>query len=248
MKIIIPSRYDSTRLPGKPLADIAGKPMIVHVLEQARKVAGADNVWVACDDDRIESAVIQAGGQAVKTSPSHQSGTDRIAEAAAKIGLEDDEIIINIQGDEPLIPLELVQKTYDLFSENPLAQMTTIVVPIASPKDVANPNVVKAVLDDQNRALYFSRAPIPFDRDTEVSEQGESPYLRHVGIYGYRHSSLKVLTKAPVNSLEALEKLEQLRALGLGMTIQVGIYADPIPHGVDTPEDLKTVQALMEAV
>lgn len=241
MKIIIPSRYASTRLPGKPLADIAGKPMIQHVYDRGVAVGGADNVIVACDDQRIFDAIIQVGGQAVLTSPSHQSGTDRIAEAASLMNLDDDDIIINIQGDEPLIPVDLVQATAALLTEHPSAHMSTMVVAMKNDIEAQNPNAVKAVMDDYGRALYFSRAAIPFDRDQSSSV----PYYHHVGIYGYRYGALKQMTSAPVSSLERMEQLEQLRALGLGLTIQVGIYSGDIPHGVDTPEDLQAARAAL---
>lgn len=235
MKIIIPARYQSTRLPGKPVKNIDGVPMIVRVLKQAAKVAAADQVIVACDDERIFDAVEQAGGTAVMTCQDHQSGTDRIADALSGLSLPDDEIILNVQGDEPFIPVDLIQMTADALRNNQDAHISTCVTPIVDKGDIINPNVVKAVMDDQGRALYFSRAPIPFDRDG----LGTGHYFRHIGIYGYRYHALKTMTTAPVHPLEALEKLEQLRALGLGMTIQVGVYQDPVPHGVDTEADLQ---------
>lgn len=256
MKIIIPSRYASSRLPGKPLADIAGEAMIVHVWRRACAVAGPDNVMVACDDQRIQDAVTLAGGQAVITAASHESGTDRIAEAARTMQLSDDDIVINVQGDEPLIPPECIQLVYDQLQSTSGAHMSTVVVPITDKAAIMDPNRVKCVMDDSGhhsghdsghnsgRALYFSRAPIPFDRDSDFDSLSGSPHSHygHVGLYGYRYWALKKITEAPVHPLEALEKLEQLRALAMGLHIQVGIFKGTIPRGVDTPEDLEAVR------
>lgn len=241
--VIIPSRYASTRLPGKPLADLAGQPMIVRVMQRAQQADGVDQVLVACDDVRIQEAVTAGGGQAVLTDGAHQSGTDRIAQAAASMTLNDDDIIVNIQGDEPLIPADLVTMVADLLKNNPEADLSTVVVPLDDAEAVANPNVVKAVVAANGRALYFSRAAVPFDRDGTAA----APRYRHIGIYGYRYRALKQMTAAAPSGLEQMEMLEQLRALEMGMIIQVGIYHGDIPHGVDTPQDLAAVRAHLGA-
>jgi 3-deoxy-manno-octulosonate cytidylyltransferase (CMP-KDO synthetase) len=247
MKIVIPSRYASTRLPGKPLADIAGKPMIVRVWEQAVKAFDADNdVFVAADDERIIRAVEAVGANAVLTRSDHTSGTDRIAEVAGKMAWGDEEIIINVQGDEPLIPPNLIKAVGECLANNPEAHMATAACPITEHAEVNNPNAVKVVMDDAGKALYFSRAPIPYDRDSKVNlTQEKTPYFRHIGIYAYRVNALKKLAALPPAEIEMLESLEQLRALHDGMTIMVKRLSDAPPAGVDTPEDLALVNKVL---
>jgi 3-deoxy-manno-octulosonate cytidylyltransferase (CMP-KDO synthetase) len=236
---LIPARLASTRLPDKPLADIGGRPMVVHVADRAR-AAGASRVAVATDSERIADAVRAAGHEAVITSSDHPSGTDRLAEAAQRLGLAPDTIVVNVQGDEPLIPPALVRAVATRLASMPDAAIATAAHPIDDPSDFASPNVVKVVLDRAGRALLFSRAPIPHDRD------GGNPVppgaLRHVGIYAYRAAFLLAypsLARAPI---ETLESLEQLRALWHGYPIVVDVVASPPPGGVDTAADLERVR------
>jgi 3-deoxy-manno-octulosonate cytidylyltransferase (CMP-KDO synthetase) len=269
MKIVIPSRFASTRLPGKPLADIGGKPMIVRVWEQAvqavqiiqtiqdtqtvqatqatKAFGSKDDVFVAADDARIMAAVEAVGANAVMTRSDHVSGTDRIAEVAEKMGWADDEIIINVQGDEPLIPPALICDVGNCLEQNPAAHMATAACPMTSMTEVANPNAVKVVMDKAGKALYFSRAAIPYDRDGKGMDldrglENDSPYLRHIGIYAYRVAALKRLAGLPPAPIEQLESLEQLRALYDGMTIMVTRLDTAPPAGVDTAEDLENVR------
>ncbi len=236
--VIIPARLGSTRLPQKALADIGGKPMIVRVMEQALR-SGASRVVVATDSDEIEAAVSAAGGQACMTSSEHPSGTDRINEAAAAIGLPADAVVVNVQGDEPLIPPAVIDQIATLLDTSG-ARMASLFEVIDDEGDDANPNIVKVVTNDSDEALYFSRARIPFDRD------GDSPAdvcKRHLGIYAYRVSLLNDFVGWPESPLEKLEKLEQLRAMHHGVTIQMAEAASTIPPGVDTAEDLERVRA-----
>ncbi|UTW56233.1 3-deoxy-manno-octulosonate cytidylyltransferase [Kordiimonas sp. SCSIO 12610] len=245
MKIVIPSRYASTRLPGKPLADIAGKPMIVRVWEQAVKAfERPDDVYVAADDTRIMDAVKAMGGNAVMTRADHVSGTDRIAEVADAMQWTDDEIIINVQGDEPLIPPTLIKQVGECLDRHPSAHMATAACPIADMAEVNNPNAVKAVMDKSGKALYFSRAPIPYDRDGTAKLGNNTPYFRHIGIYAYRVKALRTLAGLPPAPMETLESLEQLRALHNSMTIMIECLSKAPPAGVDTPEDLEAVRAI----
>jgi 3-deoxy-manno-octulosonate cytidylyltransferase (CMP-KDO synthetase) len=232
--IVIPARYGSTRFPGKPLARQTGKFLIEHVVEQARLARGADAVVVATDDARITAAVAGFGGRAVITSDIHQSGTDRVAEVVRRREFAGAEIIVNVQGDEP----EIEPSTIDGLIEsvqNKDVEMATVSAPFERLADVSSPNIVKVVTDRSGRALYFSRATIPFDRDGKVG--GACPrYRKHLGIYAYRREALLELADTPVCEIERAEKLEQLRALYLGMRIFVHEAARS-PHGIDTPED-----------
>ena len=242
--VVIPARYASSRFPGKPLADIGGKPMVVHVAERAAK-SGAIQVIVATDDARIATAVDDHGYQVVMTRDDHESGTDRIAEVAAKLRLGAKDIVVNVQGDEPLMDPALVIAVADLLAQSTAASMSTAAHPIEDPAEFLNPNVVKVVLDADHRALYFSRAPIPWWRDGLGQEPGAMPNpkpLRHIGIYGYRVGFLRkfpTLSQAP---LERIEALEQLRALWHGHSIAVHITPHPPGPGVDTPADLARVR------
>jgi 3-deoxy-manno-octulosonate cytidylyltransferase (CMP-KDO synthetase) len=230
--IIIPARYASQRLPGKPLLRETGKYLVQHVYERARQSA-ADLVFVATDDRRIADAVASFGGACVLTRD-HPSGTDRVAEAARQL---DADVIINLQGDEPLIEPGVLDLLPDLLRRNPQAEMATLATPIPSAEQWHNPNCVKVVLDAVNNALYFSRSPIPFVRQGQPDFAARpSPFLQHIGLYAYRRSFLQSLAILPPEPLEKLEKLEQLRVLSLGRKIHVGV----VPHasiGVDTPED-----------
>jgi 3-deoxy-manno-octulosonate cytidylyltransferase (CMP-KDO synthetase) len=237
MKIIgiIPARYSATRLPGKPLADICGKPLIQYVYEQAKKSGLLEDVIVATDDERILEAVEEFGGKAVMTSPSHPSGTDRCAEVARQI---DCDFVINIQGDEPLIPPEVIDKVAEALMESDEEIPMTSAATIANEEERENSNVVKVVTDQKGIALYFSRSPIPFYRNQVA------PTLRHIGIYGYRKDFLLKFVSLPQTPLEKTESLEQLRALEHGFKIRI-VLVDYSPVGVDTPEDLERVRKLL---
>jgi len=239
--IVIPARYGSSRFPGKPLARQTGKYLIEHVVEQASKAKLASRVIVATDDSRIEEAVRAFGGTAVMTSSSHQSGTDRIAEVIRKPEFSAIEVVVNVQGDEPEIEPGLIDGLIEVTSR-PGVSMATVSAPFGPPpdhyaQDIANPNIVKLVTDRDHFALYFSRSVIPFDRDKIGEGGGNSQiYRKHLGIYAYKREALLTLAAAPVCELERLEKLEQLRALYLGMKIFV-VPTTKAPHGIDTPED-----------
>ncbi len=232
--VIVPARYASTRFPGKPLADIAGKPMVVRVCERAAR-SGAASVHVATDDDRIGDAVKQHGFAVIATRTDHPSGTDRIAEAARRLKLDDAAIVVNVQGDEPLIDPALVAAVGARLAERAAASMASACHPIADEAEMANANVVKVVLDAEGYALYFSRSRIPYPRNP-----GGTTY-RHAGLYAYRAGFLREYAGLPPSPLEKTESLEQLRALWHGNRIAMVTSETAIPPGVDTPEDLKAV-------
>ncbi|HEY1773451.1 MAG TPA: 3-deoxy-manno-octulosonate cytidylyltransferase [Gammaproteobacteria bacterium] len=240
--VVIPARFASQRLPGKPLADLNGKPLILHACDCAKR-SGAARVIVATDDARIQQACQQAGVEAQMTAVSHASGTDRIAEVAERLDLDDGELVVNLQGDEPMMPASDITQVAGLLVTG--SDMSTLCTPIHDHGEFVNPNVVKVVADGQGRALYFSRAPIPWNRDDTVANPHEA--LRHIGIYGYRVGALKRLSVTPPCELEQIEKLEQLRALWLGMSIAVGVAREVPGPSVDTPEDLKRVAALLRS-
>lgn len=237
-QVIIPARYASTRFPGKPLADIAGKPMVVHVCERAAK-SGAAAVHVATDDERIAEAVRAHGHQAIMTRNDHASGTDRLAEAANKLKLSENQIVVNVQGDEPLIAPELIARVARVLERKRDAAVATACHAIHDPGAAVNPNVVKVVLDAEGYALYFSRAPIPYPREAGA------PCYRHAGIYAYRVSFLKTYSRLRVSPLEKTEALEQLRVLWHGHRIAVAVSETEIPPGVDAPEDLEAVRSII---
>jgi len=239
---IIPARWGSTRFPGKALVDIAGKPLVCRVLERAQLATKLDDVVVATDDERIVEAVKAHGGAAVMTRSDHPSGSDRIAEAAEKLGAD---IVINIQGDEPLIDPELIDALADVMIEEPTWDMATAASPIESDEDVQDPGIVKVVWGAEQRALYFSRAPIPYDRDSS-GEVGDVLYWRHIGIYAYQFAFLKRMVSEPQCLLERVEKLEQLRALHIGARMKVLQTRDAGP-GVDTPKDVARAEAALLA-
>ena len=250
VRVVIPARYASTRLPGKPLADIAGQPMIVRVAAAARR-AQSDGVWVAADDERIIAAVRQHGFDAVMTREDHASGTDRIAEVADRLQWDDADIVVNVQGDEPLLEPSLVEAVASALRGHPDAAMATAAHPLMTPDDFFGTNVVKVVCDSRGRALYFSRAPIPWDRDRFADRRdvlpADLPAQRHIGLYAYRVSFLRRFGQLAVSPLERCESLEQLRALWHGYQIQVvSIDHAPAP-GVDTAEDLERVRRLFDA-
>jgi len=232
--ILIPARYASTRLPGKPLLRETGKYLIQHVYEQACQARCASQVLVATDDPRIVAAVQHFGGQVVMTRRDHPSGTDRVAEAARSL---DADLIINLQGDEPLIEPAALDLLASLLAHDTGADMATLAVPLTSADQWRNPNCVKVVCDAQGRALYFSRSPIPYVRDGQPDFQARpARFLQHLGLYAYRRSFLAQLASLPPEPLEQLEQLEQLRVLGRGRPIQVGIV-EHAGMGVDTYED-----------
>jgi 3-deoxy-manno-octulosonate cytidylyltransferase (CMP-KDO synthetase) len=244
-RAVIPARYASTRLPGKPLRSIAGKPMIQHVYERARS-SGAAEVWVATDEGRIEAACRAFGAPVALTSESHVSGTDRIAELATRSGWGPEDIVVNVQGDEPLLPAALIDQVADLLAGRPDAGIATLATQILSSDEFLDPNVVKVVIDAGGAALYFSRAPIPWSRDGGPGNRpGFEDALRHLGLYAYRVKVLQHLSKLPPSALEKVEKLEQLRALEQGVKIVVAVAAEVPPQGVDTEEDLARVERLM---
>ncbi len=241
--VLIPARLASTRLPDKPLADIAGVPMVVRVAQRAA-LSGARQVAVAADDARIVQACEQHGVTALLTRSSHLSGSDRLAEACTLLGLDGDDCVVNVQGDEPLIEPALVRRCAELLAERPDCVMSTAAHPIQTLADFHNPNVVKVVLDAAGRALYFTRAAVPCWRDAPADVLPSPAPLRHMGLYGYRAGFLRRfpgLTPAP---LELLEALEQLRVLWHGERIAVHVTQDVPGAGVDTPADLQRVRAL----
>jgi len=247
--VLIPARLASTRLPDKPLADIAGKPMVVRVAERAAR-SGADRVVVAADDERIVQACAAHGVAAVLTGRDHASGSDRLAEACERLGLQGDDTVVNVQGDEPLIDPELVRRCAALLAERSDCVMSTAAHPITELADFVDPNVVKVVLDAAGRALYFTRAPVPWWRDGNrdgVSALPAPAPLRHLGLYGYRAQFLRRFPTLPPAPLEQCESLEQLRVLWHGERIAVHVAAHAPGPGVDTPQDLARVRALFEA-
>ena len=246
--VIIPARLASTRLPRKPLADLAGEPMVVRVARRAAQ-SGATRVVVASDSDEVLAACRRFEVTAVLTRADHPTGTDRLAEAADALRLADETIVVNVQGDEPLLPPAVVARVADLLAQRPDCALATAAHPLTDAAEFFNPNVVKVVTDASGRALLFSRAPIPWARDafavTREHLPAKLPAWRHVGLYAYRASFLRrfpTLSRAPI---EEQENLEQLRALWHGFGIAVLPLAEPLPPGVDTPQDLEAVRALL---
>ncbi|PKH24275.1 3-deoxy-manno-octulosonate cytidylyltransferase [Enterobacterales bacterium CwR94] len=242
---IIPARYASTRLPGKPLVDIHGKPMVVHVMERALE-SGASRVIVATDTQAVADVVQQAGGEACMTRADHHSGTERLAEVIEKYGFADDQVVVNVQGDEPMVPPVIIRQVANNLA-NCQAGMATLAVPIHSAEEAFNPNAVKVVTDAQGYALYFSRATIPWDRERFAAsrEQIGDHFLRHIGIYAYRAGFIRRYVTWEPSQLENIELLEQLRVLWYGEKIHVDV-AKAIPTvGVDTQEDLVRVREAM---
>jgi 3-deoxy-manno-octulosonate cytidylyltransferase (CMP-KDO synthetase) len=248
-RVVIPARFDSARLPGKVLLPIGGRPMLHWVCERAR-ASGAEQVVVATDDPRIQAAALQAGVDCVMTSRTHVSGTDRIAEATAKLQWAPDDIIVNLQGDEPLMPPALIEQVARLLQDHTDADIATLAAPVISAAEFLDPNAVKVVLAQDGRALLFSRAPIPWDRDgARAGLPGPDSYrqaLRHIGLYAYRVRSLLRMAQLPPAPLELREKLEQLRALAHGMQIRVAIAAVRPGVDVNTAADLERIRTLLE--
>jgi 3-deoxy-manno-octulosonate cytidylyltransferase (CMP-KDO synthetase) len=249
-KIVIPARHSSSRLPGKPLLDIGGRPMVLRVLDRALE-AGADEVWVATDHAGIAEVVQAAGAQVVLTSPDHPSGTDRLAEVATRLGWSDDALVVNVQGDEPLIPPALIRDAAAALAADQDAAIATACHPLTSAEEFFNPNIVKVVLDARGRALYFSRAPIPWARDDFAKDRhglpAGLPAFRHIGLYAYRAGFLKRYAGLAPSPLEQWEALEQLRAMAHGFPIQVMVLDHAPPGGVDTAEDLERVRQVFAA-
>ena len=238
-RVVIPARFDSSRLPGKALLPLAGKPMLQWVHERA-KACGASEVCVATDDERIATAARGFGADVAMTARTHLSGTDRIAEVAITRGWKDEDIVVNVQGDEPLIPPVVIDQVAQLLAANARADIGTLAVKIDSIADLNDPNVVKAACDAGGRALYFSRAPIPFNRDAPAVVPASA--LRHVGIYAYRVSALRKLARLQPTRLEQIEKLEQLRALENGMEIRVALAVERPLADVNTAADLERAE------
>jgi 3-deoxy-manno-octulosonate cytidylyltransferase (CMP-KDO synthetase) len=249
-KIVIPARYGSSRLPGKPLIELAGKPMVQHVYERALET-GVKDIVIATDDKRIFEAAQGFGANVIMTRVDHENGTERIAEVAEKMGWQGGDVIVNLQGDEPLIPKSLIELTAKGLLENPEAGMSSLCTPITNAEDAFDPNAVKAVLDNKGFAMYFSRAPIPYDRDLYKNTQNEitklAPVYRHIGMYGYRVSFLKQYSEMEMTALEQAECLEQLRALCYGVKIHMSVIEQAPGHGVDTPDDVKRVERQLSA-
>lgn len=247
-RVVIPARYASTRLPGKPLADIGGRPMIQWVHERVA-ASGAAEVIVAVDDERVAECCAGFGAVVQMTSAAHATGTDRLGEVAARRGWQDADVVVNVQGDEPLLPSPLVGQVAALLQTDAGADLATLVTPVESLEEFLDAAVVKVVRRADGRALYFSRAPIPWHRDGPVGPGGVpqdfSGAWRHLGLYAYRVGALRRLAAAPPAPLEAAEKLEQLRALQLGLAIAVGEARQRPGPGVDTPADLERVRALL---
>jgi 3-deoxy-manno-octulosonate cytidylyltransferase (CMP-KDO synthetase) len=242
--VIIPARFGSTRLPGKPLLQIGDRPLIQWVWRSAVE-SGAASVLIATDDERIRAAALEFGADCVMTSPHHVSGTDRIAESVRARGLSADAIVVNLQGDEPLMPADVIARVAQGLRDVAGAEISTAAAPIRSLREFLDPNCVKALRDPDGRALYFSRAPVPWPRDSIAAERPASfvGAWRHIGIYAYRVRSLLQFAAWPPTPLEMTEKLEQLRALEHGMHVHVVTLPESPPAGVDTPEDLERVRA-----
>ena len=240
--VVLPARYGSTRFEGKPLALIMGRPMILHAYERCRAAENVDRVVVATDDQRIFDTVTDFGGEAVMTAVGHPSGTDRVAEAAQILGLAPDDVIVNVQGDQPAFDPRQVSQVIQPLLDEPDMVMTTPVIKTVDPLEIGNPNHVMVVFDNDMNALYFSRAPIPWPREGD-----QSYYFKHIGIYAYRNSFLQKYVKLPVGRLEMIERLEQLRAMEHGYKIRIVISEYDSPE-VDRPADLAKVEALLKSL
>lgn len=244
--IVIPARFASSRLPAKPLLLIHGRPMILRVVDQAKKVEGFDHLCVATDDERIAEICRAEGVDVVLTSPDHPSGTDRLSEVARLKGWAEDDIIVNVQGDEPLLPAKLVKQVSQLLVDNPNCSMSTLCEPISALDEFQRDSIVKVVMSKHNEALYFSRATIPYDRDGAKQKQQSmhSSAYRHLGLYAYRVKLLQEYVTWDQGVLEKLESLEQLRVLENGHRIAIAIAEANLPPGVDTQEDLDRLNSM----
>jgi len=240
--IVLPARYESTRFPGKPLAMLAGKPLIEWVYARAQQVGGVSRVVVATDDARIADAVSSFGGEVVMTASDHATGTDRVAEVARSL---DEDVVVNLQGDEPVFPIELIRDMIDHVGAG--SDIVTAAHPIVAQVEIDNPNVVKVVVTPDGNALYFSRSAIPSNAHRVPDANTVHDYLRHVGVYVFERSKLMAFADAPRTPLEIAEGLEQLRALEMGMTIKV-VKTEEATLGVDVPEDIKSVEKVLSAI
>ncbi len=246
-RVVIPARYGATRLPGKPLRQLAGQPLIVHVYRQARR-SGATDIVVATDDERIADVIRTVGGTVCMTATTHRSGTDRIAEVARKYDWDANDLIVNVQGDEPLIPPRLIEQVAALLAAHSEAGIATLCTPITRLEELLDPHIVKVVCNVRGQALYFSRAPIPFDRQGAAPDRPTfiaGQHFRHIGLYAYRVAALHRYTQLAPAPFETLEALEQLRALWHGIPIQVEIASEIPPPGVDTEVDLQQLANLI---
>ncbi|GAB59978.1 3-deoxy-manno-octulosonate cytidylyltransferase [Rheinheimera nanhaiensis] len=235
--VVIPARYASSRLPGKPLADIGGKSMVERVYQQALQ-SGASRIVVATDDERVAAVVDGFGGEVCMTRPEHNSGTERLAEVISKLVLPAETVVVNVQGDEPFIPPLIIRQVAQNLAAQQKARMATLAVPLTDSSEISNPNIVKVVSDKDGYALYFSRSVIPFDRDGKFQQQLAQHYRRHIGIYAYRAGFIQQYVSWPASTLEQIESLEQLRVLWQGEAIHVDTALQTPPVGVDTPDDL----------
>ncbi len=249
--VVIPARFASTRLPGKPLRDIAGKPMIQHVYECAQQ-SGAESIVVATDDAKVAAVVEAFGGKACMTAGSHRSGTERLSEVVDSLKLDSDHIVVNLQGDEPLMPPLLIHQVAENLNAFSQASVATLAERIHSAEDLFDPHVVKVVMDQDGYAIYFSRAPIPWDRDafsvTTDALPEEALHYRHIGLYAYRAGYIKGYVESPACALEAMESLEQLRVLWQGHKIHVAEALAPVVAGVDTEKDLERVRRVLKDI
>lgn len=244
IKVVIPARFGSSRLPGKPLLQLCGKPIFWHVFQRAVEAGvSSQDIVVATDDDRIFSVASQLAIPCVMTDADHASGTDRLNEVATKLGWDDETLVINVQGDEPLIPCSLIRQLIAFTQDNILFDITTAISPIHSIEDVNNPNIVKVAMGENSRAIYFSRSAIPYNRDKPESID---VVYRHIGIYAYSVKSLRQFCQYSESLLENMEKLEQLRALSNGLSIGATIVEQAPPHGIDTEQDYLNVKTIME--
>jgi 3-deoxy-manno-octulosonate cytidylyltransferase (CMP-KDO synthetase) len=239
---VIPARYGSSRLPGKALVDLQGKPLLYYVYQRSSRARSLNRLLIATDDERIQNAATAFGAEVVMTKKEHRSGTDRICEAIQGM---DADIVVNIQGDEPLIDSQSIDQAVQILESDPDAQMATLKTPLRKQEDFQNPNVVKVVTDENDYALYFSRAPIPFDRHRDDNDGRVPGGYKHVGLYAFRRDFLMQFASWGASFLESLEELEQLRALEHGAKIKVGLTEDHL-FGVDTPEDLERMRKLVE--
>lgn len=248
--LVIPARYASSRLPGKPLLEIHGKPMVLRVVDQARKVRGVDDICVATDDERIAEVCQAAGVAVVMTAQDHPSGTDRLAEVARIRGWDRQDIVVNVQGDEPLLPPLLVEQVGDLLLAKPECAMATLCEPVTDLDEFTRSSIVKVVCSQQHEALYFSRATVPYDRDGFAHGVNSVPAaaMRHLGLYAYRVALLQDFVTWPMGALEKIESLEQLRVLEQGRRIAIAPALLSLPPGVDTPADLERLRALDPSV
>ena len=241
--VVIPVRYASERLPGKPLREIAGKPMLQHVYERGKE-SDATEVLIATDDKKIFDAAIDFGATVHMTASHHRSGTERLAEVGETLDWPDDQIVINLQGDEPMMPAALINQCASLLDDTTI-DIATLASPLASIADYENPNVVKVISDNDGNAIYFSRSPIPFSRKQKTDELAIQTAMHHHGIYAYRCGTLRKIVAAERSDLEACEQLEQLRALSIGLKIKVAKALSRPPAGVDTEDDLAQVESML---